>query len=325
MVTLIAETESYAANAIRRYRALGPVHFWFEMGAKERKAVLPEVELLVVRLAVNVTEAFIDEMPRLKCIATSTTGLNHIDVAHAEEKGIEIISLRGRTDFLKLIPSTAEETMALTLALIRRIPWAFDAVKRGEWNANRWTGNELKGKTMGLIGFGRLGSLVAGYARAFGMVVVACDPNVSKAAMAKRGVKKVALDALLKNSDIVSLHVLLTEGTTGMLRRNHFKIMKADAIFINTARAELIEPGALHRALEAKEIVGAAVDVLDGETSDASHLKKDSLWKYAKGHENLIIVPHIGGTTKEAKETTQNFLAEIVAKRVRKFLGAERK
>ena len=312
MITLIAETDGYAAEAVKKYRARGPVYFWFDMSERERAAVLPRVELLVVRLAINVTAALIDRMPKLRTIATSTTGLNHIDAAHAAKKGIAIVSLRGQTSFLKHIPSTAEETFGLLLALVRRIPWAFDDVKKGKWNANRWTGHELKGKTIGLVGFGRLGTLMAGYARAFGMQVLACDPHVSAAAMARKGVRTFTLDALCKTADIVSLHVLLTDATTGMLTKEHFKSMKSSAFFINTARAELIEKNALHTALAKRWIAGAAIDVMDGETSSASHLKKDPLWRYARTHENLLIVPHIGGTTREAKETTQNFLAELV-------------
>jgi len=310
MVTIIAEP-NYAPHAIQMYRSLGPVYFWFDLSAKERVRVSKIANILVVRLAVTVSKNLIDSMPKLKIVATSTTGLNHIDVEYLKEKRIKLISLRGQTSFLKNIPSTAEETMALMLGVMRRIPWAFEHVKQGKWDPNRWTGNELKGKTLGIIGFGRLGTLVAGYARSFGMHVIAADPYVSQNVMGRQ-VKKVSLEKLLKESDVVSLHVLLTDATENMLTEKHFKSMKRSAYFINTARAELIKPGVLYKALTKKWIAGAGIDVLHSEKSDASHLKKDSLVRYAKAHENLLIAPHMGGTTHEAKEITQIFLADLV-------------
>lgn len=316
-VTIIAEP-GYSPKAIDVYRELGDVYFWFDLNDAERAALLPEATALVVRIALTVDRSLIDAMPMLKVIATSTTGLDHIDIARCKERGIEVISLRGHAEFLEKIPSTAEETIGLMLALLRKLPGAFEDVKKGNWNPNRWVGHQLFGKTLGIVGFGRLGRLVSKYAKAFGMSVIAADPNVSKEEMSSLGVDKVEADYLFKNADIVSLHVLLTDSTIGLITETDLRAMKSTAYFINTARAELISSGALEKALIESWIAGAAVDVLRGEIDNGEHMRNSSLLEYAKGHDNLIIVPHIGGTTYEAKEATQNYIAELVKKYLKK-------
>jgi len=305
MTTVIIE-ENYSPGAVRLYKKLGPVY--------SGKKYLKKADILVVRLAVNVDKKIIDFAPNLKVIATSTTGLNHIDMDYAKKKGVKVISLRGRTGFLKNIPSTAEETMALTLALLRKLPWAFDYVKSGGWDSTAWSGHQLHKKTLGLMGFGRLGKIVAKYAKSFGMNVIVCDPHIPKKVMDTRGVKKVDMTTLFKASDILSLHVLLTPETHPLVNEKHLKMMKPSAYLINTARAELIEKGAIYKALKNKWISGVAIDVMWDERPDGGHLKKDPLWKYAKTGKNLIILPHIGGATIEAMHTTQEFIAELVLK-----------
>ena len=309
MTTVIIE-ENYSPNAVSLYKKLGPVYFG--------KKYLKKADILVVRLAVNVDKKIIDSAPNLKIIATSTTGLNHIDMGYAKKRGAKVISLRGRTGFLKNIPSTAEETMALILALFRKLPWAFDYVKSGGWDSTAWSGNQLHKKTLGLMGFGRLGKIVAKYAKAFGMNVIVCDPHIPKKVMDARGVKKIDMAALFKTSDILSLHVLLTPETHLLVAEKHLKFMKPSAYLISTARAELIEKGALYKALKNKWIAGAAIDVMWDERPSGAHLKNDHLWKYAKTEKNLIILPHIGGATIEAMHTTQDFIAELVLKYCKK-------
>jgi D-3-phosphoglycerate dehydrogenase len=173
-------------------------------------------------------------------------------------------------------------------------------------------GNQLFGKTLGIIGYGRLGRIMARYGKSLGMKVVACDPYVKT-----KEINLVSLEELLKTSDVISLHVLLTDSNKGFIKQNHFKMMKNSAYFINTSRAELIEKNALHKALFGKWIAGAGIDVMDDEFSNGSHLKKDPLYKYAKSHNNLIIVPHIGGATFEAMHITEEFIAQEVVKYIK--------
>ena len=273
---------------------------------------MKSADVLVVRLGYRIDEKWFAGMPSLKAIATPTTGLNHIDLESAGRRKIKVISLRGQTSFLKNITSTAELTLGLILVLARHIPDAFRHVKVGKWSRMSFRGRQLSGKTLGILGYGRLGKIMARYAKALGMNIIACDPSVSEKFMFVRGVKKVSMEELFKKSDIVSLHVLLTDDTHNLVKDKHLKSMKPLAYLINTARAELIEKDVLHSALKNKWIAGAAIDVMWNERGDGSHLKKDPLWAYAKKNSNLIIVPHIGGATYEAMHITEEFIADLV-------------
>ena len=321
MITLITEPKDYSKKALAIYKSLGRVYFYPELSAKKRKSVLEKTDIVAIGLSIQIDKKFVDKMPNLKIIASPATGMNHIDISYLKSKGIKLISLRGRKGFLRKVPSTAEETFALILALVRNIPWSFDYVKNGGWNRLEWRGHQLMDKTIGLLGFGRLGRIVARYAKAFNMKVIACDPNVSGVFMKSRGVVKVEVEELFKKSDIVSLHVLLTDQTQNLVKEKHLKSMKPSAYLINTARAELIEKGALERALKNKWIAGAGVDVMRDEKGDGSHLKNNPLLDYAKKNKNLIILPHIGGATFEAMEATQDYIAELV----RNFVSKSKK
>ncbi len=313
LATLILEPDGYAPEALAEYRALGRVSLWHELKSAEKKRVLAGADILVVRLAHRITEAWLSRMPNLKIIATPTTGLNHLDLDAAKKRGIKIISLRGAA-FLRRIPSTAEETVGLMLALMRHIPWAFEDVKKGRWNRDGWRGRQLKDKTLGILGCGRLGSMVARYARAFEMSVIGYDPYVDAAVMKQKGIKKVPLDMLFRKSDVMSIHASFGKQTENLVDEKCLRMMKRSSILINTARAEIIKKGALEKALEQKWIAGAALDVLRDEEGSGAHLKKDPLWQYAKTHQNLLIVPHLGGATKDAMQETEVFIAQRVMK-----------
>lgn len=303
----ITEPIDYSEKALSIYRSLGKVVF--------SSKPLRSANILVIGLKYKIDKAWISAMPNLEMVGWQGTGLNHIDARELKARGIKLISLRGRKGFLKNIPSTAEEAMALLLGLVRNIPWSFDAVKHHHsWNRVPWRGRQLYQKTMGIVGFGRLGRIMTRYARAFGMSVIAYDPYVSVSLMKKMGVKKVELGKLLKESDVVSIHALLTDTNYNLLKSGHLKMMKPTAFIVNTARGELIEKGALETALQKKWIAGAATDVMWDEYSDGRHLKNNALLKYAKTHSNLIIVPHIGGATFEAMAVTQDYIAELVKK-----------
>ncbi len=319
LTILILEPDDYAPDALAAYRALGRVLLWPEMNAGQRNRALAGADILVVRLVYRITNPWLSRMPNLKIIATPTTGLTHIDTDAAKKRGIKIISLGGSA-VLGRIPSTAEETMGLLLGLVRKIPWAFEDVKRGRWNRDEWKGRQLYGKTVGILGFGRLGRMVARYGRAFGMRVIAADPYVSKSAMARRGVAKVSMEALFKNVDIVSIHVSLGDDTRDLVRKKHIRMMKPTAYLINTARAEIIERHALIEALREEWIAGAAIDVMRDEDGMGRHLKRDPLWGYAKTHHNLLIVPHLGGATTEAMRETEAWIAARVVREARHLI-----
>ncbi len=306
MVIQITEPKDYSGKALATYRELGSV----VLDDKPRA----DADILVLRLKYKIDGSWFDKMPNLKVVATPTTGLNHVDVTEAEKRGIKVISLRGHTDFLDRITSTAEHTLGLMIALARKLPWSFEDVKAGNWNRDAFKGNQLAEKTLGILGLGRLGKMVARYGQALGMKVVAHDPNVSAEEMAKLGVAYSPFDELFRISDALSVHAMLTDDTKDLVKEGHLQLMKPSAVLINTARAEIIAKGALEKALKENRIAGAAVDVMWDEAGDGSHLAQSELWKMAKEGKNVLIVPHLGGATNEAMHITEEFIADLTKK-----------
>jgi len=274
---------------------------------------LPYAEVIITGLEVKLNKLTLSRASKLKVIGSRTTQLRHIDLKEAARRGIIVINIKGNSSVLKKISSTAEETIALLLALVRNIPWAFDSLKKERWERKKYGGHELAEKTIGLIGFGRLGKKMAKYAQAFDMKVIAYDPHVKKDVMRKHGVKKVGLEEVLKKADIVSLHAVYNDSTFGLIKESHFRLMKKNSVFLNTARGEITEEKALLKALKNGWISGAALDTLSGEVPDGRHLKNNPLVNYALQNENLIIVPHLGGATQEATEKTQVYIAKLVS------------
>lgn len=267
---------------------------------------------LVVRLNNTVDRAIINKAHRLKAIATATTATNHIDETAANERQIKVISLKGERRFLNSVYSTAEHTFGLILALLRKIPSAQADVFKGRWRNDCFRGRELYGKTLGIIGFGRLGQMVARIARGFQMKIFAYDTK--KDINYPAGVRKVSLDRLLTDSDIVSLHIPLGEQTKGFMSEQLFKKMRKGSYLVNTSRGAILDEDALVRRLKMGHLAGAAVDVLTGEEKPGFRIGQHPLVKYAKTHNNLIITPHIGGAALEAIEKTDIFIAQKLGK-----------
>ena len=267
-------------------------------------AAVPDADALWVRLRHRIDREVFEAAPRLRLIATPTTGLNHVDLAEATKRGIRIVSLKGETEFLRNVPATAEHTLALILALVRHVPAAFDHVQKGGWERDLFLGSDLYGKTVGVIGYGRIGQIVARYLLTFGVRVLATD---SADLAGEPGVTLVPMNDLLAQSDIVTLHANLSDRTRGLIGRSEFARMKPGAWFVNTARGELVDEAALLEALRSRKIAGAALDVLCDEHSGGT--RSNGLIDYAKRSHNLIITPHIGGCTSESMEKTEIFLA----------------
>jgi D-3-phosphoglycerate dehydrogenase / 2-oxoglutarate reductase len=264
-----------------------------------------EFDVLFIALRNMIDGQMLMQARRLRYIVTPTTGLNHIDTDAAQRHGVEVLSLRGETQFLRDITATAELTWGLLLALIRSIPAAHSDVLAGHWRRDEFKGTELKGKTLGIVGCGRLGSMVAEYAQAFRMNVLAFDRHPEP----RDGVRFVALDELLTSSDIVSIHLPLAHDTRAFLGREQFAVMKPGAVLLNTARGEIVDEGALVDALESGRIAGAAVDVLTLETShDPAWMAGSRLLAHARNQRNVVITPHIGGLTADSAEATNLFM-----------------
>lgn len=248
-------------------------------------------------LAVQIDRSVMEHARRLQVIATPSTGTDHIDTALAGERGIAVLSLKDDTEFMNQITATAELAWALLLAVVRRLPGAVEAAKQGDWARDRFRGRQLSGKTLGIIGYGRLGRMVAEFGKAFRMRVLACDV---RDVMPEPGVVMTLLDEVIRESDIISVHVHLTEENRGLIGSKEFTAMKPGAVLMNTSRGAIIDEQALLRALESGHLGGAGLDVIDGEWWP--DLNRHPLIQYARTHENLVITPHIGGVTYESQE-----------------------
>ena len=302
---VVSESADFSPAAVELLRASGVV----TLGDLDRPGLLAAVcdaDVLWVRLRHRIDREVMAVAPHLRFIVTATTGLNHIDTEEAERRGIRVISLRGETEFLDEIVATAEHTLALALALLRHVPAAAAHVVDGGWNRDRFKGAEIRGKTVGVVGYGRLGRIVARYFSALGARIVAADPAIDTAKLPPF-VEAVAFDELLSRADIVTLHVALDVHTAGFFGRQQFRAMKRGAWFVNTSRGELIDEGGLLDALSSGHLAGAALDVIADE--HAERLGARPVVDYARHHDHLIITPHVGGCTAESMEKTEVFLA----------------
>ncbi|MEZ0395252.1 MAG: NAD(P)-dependent oxidoreductase [Anaerolineales bacterium] len=298
------EPENYSPEALAILQSLGEV----EAGPLDRAALLErigEFEVLIVRLAHQIDRQVLERAGRLKVIVSATTGLDHIDLECAAGRGITVLSLRGETDFLRRIPATAEHTWALLLALVRRVPAAHASVLAGEWQRDRFRGSDLAGKSLGLLGLGRIGEKVARYGLAFGMQVLAYDPY---RADWPGEVERLSSQAdLLVRSQVFSIHVPLNAETENLIGAAELALLPPGALLINTARGQVLDEAALLAALESGRLGGAALDVLCDERR--ASLVESPLVRYARRHDNLILTPHIGGATRESMAATERFMA----------------
>jgi len=298
---LIVEPFDFSPVALSRLREQADVELR-EVSRSELKDAFMSYDVVWQRLAHRIDSEVIGVRPRCRVVATPVTGIDHIDLPACEAAGIKVVSLKGEVEFLKQVRATAELTVGLAIGVMRRIPASMGSVLEGEWRRDLFRGNELFGKTVGIIGVGRLGTLVAGYFRAFGMEVLGFDVRSDF----PEEITRVDLPELLRRSDLVTLHVSLNDSTRMMFGTRELAGMKPGAWLVNTARGEVIDEAALLGALERGHLRGAALDVLTGEPGvDGKH----PVVAYARSHSNLLIAPHIGGNTFESFEKTELFLA----------------
>lgn len=310
---LNVEPRNYSAQARRTLQSFAQVDECTLSPAELRDRIL-DYDVLIVRFGHRVDRALLEAAGKLRFVVTAATGLDHVDLEAAKAHNVEVLSLQGEQDFLDSIKATAEHTWALLLALARRIPAATASVVNGRWNRDALIGSELRGRTIGIVGYGRLGRMVGRFATAFEMHVCACDP-----APRSNGdeVRFLPFEALLQQSDVVSLHLPLTHATRGLVGPRQLELMKRGAWLINTSRGGVVDESALLAALEAGRLGGAALDVLVNEDSrSAAWLEGHPLVAYASRHDNLLLTPHLGGATREAMAATEEFMARKLQARV---------
>ncbi len=300
---LITEPEDFPTQALETLKKLGEVSFGpFTQDELIKK--VSGVSVLYVRLGHAIDANVLNAAPNLKTIVTATTGLNHIDTQLAESRGIKILSLRGESEFLETISPTADLTFGLILSLTRHIHTASQDVLSGNWNRDAFKGIDLKGRTLGIYGLGRIGRKVAKMGLAFDMKVIAYDIDPEGR---MEGVDIVSETHLLKTADILSMHVLHHPELDGFFNAEKFAAMKDGSYFINTARGELVDENALLTALQNHKLAGAALDVISDEQNKKSH---HPLITYAQQHHNLLITPHIGGASIDSMQRVELFMAQ---------------
>ena len=270
------------------------------LSPEELKAIIGGYDGLAVRSSTKVSAAVMDaSLPRLKVIGRAGIGVDTIDLPAASARGIVVMN----TPFGNSI-TTAEHAIAMLFALAREIPQADQSTQSGKWEKNRFMGVELAGKTLGLIGCGNIGSIVADRAHGLKMKVVAYDPFLSPERALELGVEKVDLDALLGRADFITLHTPLTDQTRGMLSREALAKTKAGVRIVNCARGGLIDEAALKDSLDSGHVAGAALDVFSEEPA-----KENPLF----GTRGLICTPHLGASTNEAQVNVAIQIAEQMA------------
>ena len=251
----------------------------------------------------------IDAGEKIKVICTASTGTNHIDIDYAVNKGIKVLSLTDERDVINKISSTAEHAFALTMTSLRHIINGFNDVLKGEWNYEKFIGRQMNGLTIGIVGYGRLGTMYANYCLAFGSKVLVYDPYKTITHEEIQQVNNIS--QLLEFSDVISFHVHVTNETQNMVNSSWFRKMKTDVLLVNTSRGEIIVEKDLLKFLSVNNKARIATDVLADEIRNR---KGSPLLDYAGKSNQIIITPHIGGMTREAQEIAYNHAADLLKK-----------
>jgi D-3-phosphoglycerate dehydrogenase len=263
-----------------------------KLGLKKEEllAIIGDYDVIITRSGTTVNRELLDAGKKLRLVARAGVGIDNVDVDYASSRGVIVVNAPfGNTN------SAAEHAMALLLSFCRNVTRANGSLKSGEWKRAPFTGYELKGKTAGVIGLGKVGGRVATRLKAFECDVLACDPYIAVKRAHDLGVKLVSHDEIYKNCDIITVHTPLTDETRNMIGERELAMMKDGVIIVNAARGGIIEEAALLKYLESGKVAGAAVDVFSEEPPRSEHLKKLIV------HERVVVTPHLGANTFEAQ------------------------
>ena len=291
-------TDNVAAEGIELLQKNVPTDIKRGLTPDELVDIIGDYDALVVRSETKVTSPVIEAGRNLKVVARAGIGVDNIDLDAATRAGIAVVNAPiGNT------VAAAEHTLALMLALARNVPQAYASMKEGQWQRSAFMGIEVRNKTLGIIGLGRVGSEVARRAGSFGMRLIAFDPFVAPDFATRLGVTTMTLDELLPQADFITLHTPLTPGTTKMINQEQLAKMKPGARLINVARGELVDEDALLQALENEQLAGVALDVFTNEPPGDLPLLR---------HPRLMATPHLGASTQEAQREVAIEAAEQV-------------
>lgn len=267
---------------------------------------LPDTDVILdAYMKVRFPEDRLKKSPKLKLVVCATTGSDHMDKAYLEKNNIPLYTLFGQKEVLRNLTPAAEHSWLLLMACARQVKAAFQEVDRMEWDRNKFPGIMLRGKTLGLIGCGRIGQWMSTYATAFGMKVQGFDPFIPSWPAT---IQSTPLESLLRSSDFISVHVPLSEQTKKLIGANEFAQMKKGVVVVNTSRGEVMDESALLKGLQDGRVAAAGLDVLTGEP----HIVQHPLVLYAQKNPNLMITPHIAGFSPEALIHVLRFCADRI-------------
>jgi D-3-phosphoglycerate dehydrogenase len=291
-------SDNISEEGLSVLRSVADVDIRTGLKPEEIRSIIGDYDALIVRSQTTVTTDIIEAGKKLQVIARAGVGIDNIDVETATRCGIVVINApTGNT------VSTAEHTFGMILALARNIPQANASLKSGKWRRSHFMGTELRGKTLGILGLGNVGSEVAKMAQSFQMKLIGIDPLVSTEYAAKLGVEMVDLTRLLEESDFITLHLPLNAQTRNMIGARELAIVKPNVRIINCARGGLIDEEELVKAIKEKRVAGAAVDVFENEPITESILFDEV---------NIIVTPHLGASTAEAQVLAARVVAEQI-------------
>ncbi len=295
---LVADTLSAAGLEVFTRHGELDVRTESGMSPEKLKAAIPEFDALVVRSSTKVTADLLDAAVNLKVIGRAGIGVDNIDVGAATLRGIVVMNTPQENSI-----AAAEHTISLMLALARKVPQANASLKAGRWEKSKFIGTEVFNKTLGVIGIGNIGGIVAERAAGLKMRVIAYDPHIPPQTASRKGIPLVSLDELLASSDFLTIHIPLTEETRNMIDARALKKMAPGSMLINCARGGIVNERDLHEALVSGHLGGAALDVFDVEPAVDNPLCK---------LENVICTPHLGASTFEAQENVAVAIAEQI-------------
>lgn len=298
-------SDSLAQSGIDLLKEAAEVDVKTNLSEDELVEIIPAYDALVVRSATQVTPRVIAAGRRLKAVGRAGVGVNNIAVDAATERGIVVVNVPDGNTL-----SAAEHTMGMLVALARNIPLASTSLKAGHWEKKKFMGVELAGKTLGIVGLGRIGFEVAKRARGFDMHVLAFDPYISRERAELAGIELAPLAQVIKDADFITIHTPLTKETRHLISTEEFATMRDGVRIVNCARGGIVDEAALNEALRSGKVAGAALDVFEEEPMTASPLFE---------LDNVIVTPHLGASTYEA----QDHNAVAIAQQILKILAGE--
>lgn len=274
-----------------------------ELDPDALRAALPEYDALIIRSGTTADRAVIESSDRLKVIGRAGAGVDNIDLDAARDRGVVVVNTPGTNAI-----AAAEHTFGMMLAISRHIAPAHASLLAGEWRRSDFVGTELFGKTLGIIGYGRIGQLVSSRGAAFGMRLVAFDPFMSEETIRDAGAEPSSLDDVIRSADYLTLHAAMTDETRGLINERTLALARPELIVINCARGGLVDESALATALDEGRVRGAALDVFESEPPTGSPLI---------GHPRVLHVPHLGASTVESQRNVSTAVVERVVASLR--------